>query len=332
MSPDELVAELRMAIDANRFSGVATVHRHGVPLLNSATGLADRAEGRRIAIDSLMATASATKGFTALAMVSMIEEGLLNFDTRLREVVGTQLPNVHPDVTIEHLLSHTSGAGDYLDEEQLGDIDDYVMSVGIHRLLGPTDYLPMLTEPAQVNDPGEEFVYNNGGYVMLALAIEGAGEGNYHDEVRRRVFEPAGLEATEFVRSDRLPTNTARGYLRDGRSNVLHLPVIGTGDGGAYTTAADMHRFWSALFDGRIVCPELVARMTSIHNEGAKHGYGLGFWIGPDRQMVQLEGMDAGVSMRSGSHPDGSLSYCLLANDSSGVWPLVRIIDGYLGG
>ena len=77
----------------------------------------------------------------------------------------------------------------------------------------------------------------------------------FADVVRTRVCEPAGMRDTVFLRSDEPGERTALGYLDgDGlRTNVLHLPVVGSGDGGIYSTAADIHALWSALYAGRIV-------------------------------------------------------------------------------
>lgn len=328
---DRLVAEVASAAEVRSYSGVIVMQMQDTPFLEIASGFAARSQSRPMTISTRLATASVTKGFTALTVASLIQDGQLLFDSRLRDVVEGELPGVDPAVTIEHLLGHTSGVGDYLDEDGLDDIDEYVLDVPVHQLVGPQDYLPILNRYPQATRPGERFAYNNSGYLMLALAIERATGESYHDEVRRRVFEPAGMSATDFLRSDRLPADTAIGYLDDGRTNVLHLPVIGTGDGGAYTTGSDMMRFWDALFDERIIERSLVARMTaavSQHSSGDL--YGLGFWIGADRTTVQLEGMDAGVSMRSGVHPDSGFRYCFIANNSADVWPLAAIVDRHL--
>lgn len=329
------MAALSDVASKQEFSGVILVHHQGRAVLEFASGLADRAEGRPMTLATRLATASGTKGFTALAVVSLIEEGSLAFDTCLTELVGDDLPHVDPAVTIEHLLGHTSGVGDYLDEDEIDSSDDYVLDVPVHTLEGPQDYLSILNRHHQTDPPGTRFAYNNGGYIMLALAIERASGRPYHDEVRRRVFEPAGMAGSDFLRSDRLPAGAALGYLSDGRTNVLHLPVIGTGDGGAYTTAGDMMRFWEALLDGRIVARHLVDRMTAPNHAFADQPtadefYGLGFWIGRDRTTVQLEGEDAGVSLRSGVNPVSGWGYCVIANNAADVWPLARVIDGHL--
>lgn len=329
-SVDRLCADLTSLVDTERFSGVVLVRSDDRLVLELASGMANRADAIPMTPTTRLATASGTKGFTALTVVSMIEDGLLGFDTRVRDVVGDALPHVDPGVTVEHLLAHTSGVGDYLDESELGDVDDDVPDDPVHRLLGPEDYLPLLVRHPQVFPPGDRFAYNNGGFVMLALLVERVADGSYHDEVRRRVFACARMTDSDFLRSDRLPGGTALGYLRDGRTNVFHLPVIGTGDGGAYTTGSDLMRFWSALFDGGIVHAALVDRMTSVVSHGPWGRYGLGFWVGPDGVTVQLEGMDAGVSFRSGANPRTGFAYCLVANDSTGVWPLAKVVDRYL--
>lgn len=321
--------QLEALVEEMEPSGVYVVHEGPRTIFEHVGGFADRAQQRPMTSTTRLATASGTKGFTALAVMSLVESGELDLATTVRAVVDDDLPLVDPGVTIEHLLAHTSGVGDYLDEETLGDIDDYVLDVAVHRLVGPTDYLPMVNRYPQVSAPGERFAYNNGAFIMLALVIERVTGGGYHDEVRRRVFKPAGLEATDFHRSDQLPAGTALGYLKNGRSNIFHLPVIGTGDGGAYTTADDMFRFWDALHGGRIVDPELVARMTTptVLSVAAEQPYGLGLWLPDGGPHTQLVGMDAGVSMASGFDPATELGYCFIANNSEDVWPFLRALS-----
>ena len=78
------------------------------------------------------------------------------------------------------------------------------------------------------------------------------------------------MDDTRFLRSDELPARAALGYLSaDGlRTNVFHLPVLGNGDGGAYTTAADVAALWRALFAGGIVSNEWVAEMGALRTAG----------------------------------------------------------------
>jgi CubicO group peptidase (beta-lactamase class C family) len=313
------------------FSGVVGLSRNGERFLELTRGLADRANGRPIRADTQFGTASATKGLTALTVASLIESGQLSYDTTLRSLLPRDLPMVDPGVTIEHLLGHTSGVGDYLDEDTLGDVDDYVMSLPVHRLATPADYLSLLEGHPQRSAPGSRFGYTNGGYVMLSIAAEVAGGASFYDLVRERVLDPAGMADTGFVRSDRLPSRAAIGYLADGRSNVLHLPVRGAGDGGAYSTLADLEALWASLFAGRIVPLPVVERLVEARsNADAKRRYGLGFWLRSDRETVMLEGMDAGVSCRTAYDRSTGFGYTVISNTSSGAWPIVRYLDEHL--
>lgn len=318
------VAELAASIG---FSGVVRLDRPGEDVLELAMGLADRRNGIPIEIATRFGVASATKGLTGLTIMSLVESGEFALDTTLRSVVGDILPLVDPSVTIEHLLGHSSGAGDYLDEASIGDIDDYLLAVSPHMLVQPTDYVDLMDALPQVFEPGERFAYNNGGYVMLAIVVELI-TGSFHEAVAERVLKPAGMTNAGFFRSDDLPPLAAMGYLEDGRTNVLHLPVIGSGDGGIYLTLDDVTAFWVALFRGDIVSADHVAAMTSVHrlcDNG--QAYGLGFWLSPDGRTVLLEGMDAGVSFRSAlDQPSGS-RYTVMSNTSTGIWPLARMLE-----
>jgi CubicO group peptidase (beta-lactamase class C family) len=308
----------------SRFSGVIRVDHAGSTDLAVAYGDADRAHRIANEVDTQLAIASGVKGLTATAVMSLVADGTLSLTTSARDLLGGDLPLIDDDVTVEHLLAHRSGIGDYLDEEQLSDIDDYAMAVPVH-LLATTEKFPA----------GTRFSYCNGGYVVLALLAERATGLGFHDLVTDRVLAPAGMGDTAFLRSDELPGRAAIGYLGvDGlRTNVLHLPVRGNGDGGIYTTVADVLAFWDALFAGRLLPPAQVAEMTAVRSEAGREppAYGLGFWLRPATGSVLLTGYDAGVSFRSARHPASALTATVVANTSEGAWPIGRLLDRLLG-
>ena len=113
MDLDAAVADV---VREHGFSGVVRVDRGGEVVHASAHGLADRAHGLPNTLDTQFGTASVCKGLTALTVVSLVAEGRVALETPVRAVVGDDLPDIGEDVTIEHLLSHRSGIGDYLDE------------------------------------------------------------------------------------------------------------------------------------------------------------------------------------------------------------------------
>lgn len=320
---------------AEGFSGVVRVDRRGRTEIARAYGYADRAYGMANTIDTQFGTASATKGFTALTVMALVEEGRLDLSTTARSLLGDDLPEIADDVTVEHLLAHRSGIGDYFHEDGLGDMTDYAVPVPVHRLSTPEEYLEVLAGHPTVFAADEGFSYNNGGYVVLALLVERAGGAGYHEAVRRCVLEPAGMADTAFLRSDELPARAARGYLAlEGlRTNVLHLPVVGVGDGGAYSTAADLHRLWEALRAGRIVSPDTVALMVTPRSDWPEESrrYGLGFHLHETGEAAWLEGYDAGVSFTSLHEPDQDVTYTVISNWTDGAWPMVELLNNQLG-
>jgi CubicO group peptidase (beta-lactamase class C family) len=315
------------------FSGVVRVDRGGEVELAKAYGLAHRGWGIANTIDTRFGIASGTKGFTALTVMSLIEEGRLDLGTTARSVLGNDLPLIDEAVTVEHLLAHRSGIGDYLDEEIERDPIDYVLPISAHQLGFTEEYLRVLGGLETKFPPDERFSYSNGGYVVLALIAERASGTPFHELVVQRVCEPAGMVDTEFLRSDELPGRAALGYLaEDGpRTNVFHLPVRGSGDGGIYTTAADVSALWTALFAGRIVSMDLVTEMVRPRSEVPSPTqparYGLGIWLHPSRDLVELHGSDAGVSFQTVHDPNERFTYTVLSNTSEGAWPIVLHVD-----
>ncbi len=322
------------AAERTGFSGVVRVDRAGGTELCTAYGLADRAHEIPNTVQTVFATASGTKSLTALAVMSLVERGTLQLSTTARSLLGDDLPLVADDVTVEHLLAHRSGIGDYLDEDAV-DIHDYVMPVPVHELATTEQFLRVLDGHETVFPAGERFAYNNAGYVLLALLAERATGVEFHDLVRTLVCEPAGLVDTAFLRSDELPGRAALGYLSsDGpRTNVFHLPVRGNGDGGIYSTAADLSAFWEALFDGRIVSQERLADMVRPRSDWPEESrrYGLGFHLHATGDGVWLEGYDAGVSFASLHQPTSHISYTVISNWTDGAWPIFRLLRDRFG-
>ena len=199
---------------------------------------------------------------TALVVMSLANQGVLTLDTTARSLLRDDLPLIDDAVTVEQLLAHRSGIGDYLDEEGDFDVQDYALARPVHELDDTEAFVPLLDGFPPKFPPGTAFAYCNGGYMVLALLAQRASGTSYHDLVRERVLRPAGMSRSDFLRSDKLPGDAAIGYLEDGRTNIFHLPVLGNGDGGMYTTLDDM------------VC--LLERALRGPDPAARHGPGDG--------------------------------------------------------
>jgi CubicO group peptidase (beta-lactamase class C family) len=333
---EDLAAKIDRLIADGHFSGVVRVDRAGATVLERAAGWAHRAYQVPMTVDTRLAIASGSKGFTALVALSLAADGTLPLTTPARELLGSDLPLVDDRVTIEHLLAHRSGIGDYLDESGDYQVDDYVMTVPVHQLADSDDYVKVLDGYPQQFTPGERFAYNNAGFVLLAILAERAAGTAFVDLVQHRVCTPANMVDTAYLRSDELPERTALGYLdvEGHRSNVLHLPVRGSGDGGAYTTVADIYSLWQALLDGTILDRATLAAAWRPRSDVPAEGMrcGLGFFLHATGPGVMLEGSDAGVSFRTVHDPDSDTTHTVIANWSAGAWPVTRALDQTLLG
>ncbi len=328
---DALTKSIDKIAASTAFSGVVRIDRDEDSSFAIAYGLAHR--GHRIAntVDTRFGLASGTKGLTAVTVMTLVESEELELTTTARSVLGGDLPLIDDQVNVEHLLTHRSGIGDYFDEDAVADPTDFVMPVPVHVLASTEDYVGVLAGQRQVFAPGERFSYNNSGFVVLALIAERVSGIPFHRLVQERTCRPAGMLDTAFLRSDEPTARTALGYLGvDGlRTNVLHLPVLGSGDGGIYSTATDIRALWVALFSGRIVSMDRVAEMVQPRSHVASESmhYGLGLWLHGTSNAVVLEGSDAGVSFRTVHNPAARVTYTVVSNTTGGAWPIARHLE-----
>jgi len=323
VSFDELTAQLDAMAADTAFSGVFRIDDSD-HTVTKAYGFADRRFSIPNTPSTLFAVASCTKSITAAAVLALIEDGALAFDTTARSLLGADLPLIDDRVTVEHLLTHRSGIGDYLDEDELGPTD-YVMPVPVQRFVDANSYLQVLGGYPQVFEPDTRFAYNNGGFVVLAILAERACGAPYHQLVTDRVLVPAGMHRSGFVRSDEVPSDAATGYIdsKGSQTNTLHMPLLGVGDGGLYSSADDISSFWAAFTAGRIVSTAMVERATQPRPATDGFRYGMGFWMPENGPAVQMEGADAGVSFRSTHDPVRGRTVTVMSNTGEGAWPLV---------
>ncbi len=261
----------------------------------------------------------------------------LALNTRLVDIVDLGFAQYDPGITIRHLLTHTSGIPDYYDEENVKDFDGFTVSVPWSELKGPRDYLAVFPDEPMKFAPGERFSYSNGGFIVLGIVIEELTGLAYQRFVETELLGPAGMDRSGFFAMNRLPEQTALGYVEDQvgwRTNIFDLPIVGASDGGVFTTLDDLAKLWRAFWSNEILSHELVTIMTTpfvrAEAEGEHIYYGHGTWIhddGSGTREVYIEGCDAGVSFRSGTNRAEAFEYTVISNTTGGAWPLLKVID-----
>jgi CubicO group peptidase (beta-lactamase class C family) len=341
MKHTQLVETLKASIDAHAFSGVVSLRQEGQVLFEQAAGYADRSNKIANTIDTRFGIASGTKFLTALAIGKLIAAQKLTLSTRLSDCVALDFPHYAPDITIQHLLTHTSGIPDYFDEEKFPDSDHFFVSRPWYELKGPSDYLSVFPDEPMKFPPGSQFSYSNGGYILLGVVIEALTGMKYREYVGQAIFSAIGMKQSGFFAFNQLPEKTAFGYIEaaDGwRTNIYNLPIVGASDGGAYTTVDDLATLWKAFWANEIVPKSLVELYATPYaqaeTEGANIYYGHGLWIDEaavGQRAVYIVGGDAGVSFKSSVLHALGLQVTVISNTTDGAWPLVRDVQQALG-
>ena len=334
----QLRACIERQADPELFSGVVYLTRDDEVLFEHASGFAIRSESIPNRVDTRFQTASGCKIFTAVAVCRLVETGRLSFDTRLKDCVAESFPNYAAGITIGHLLTHTSGITSYFEEDVDPDYEALWKHRPMYRVRKPGDFLPLFQDKQMKFTPGERFDYNDGGYILLGVAIESVTEKSFRVYIEENVFGPAGMVDSGYFPTDQLPGRTAYAYIEnpDGtwRTNFFAVPIIGAPDGGAYTTAPDMARFWSALMGNRLLDEHTTGRLleprvvTTSKPPYAHYGYGV--WI--DRasdgtRKFFVEGSDPGVALRSALYPAENVTLTVIGNTGRALWPLYREIE-----
>ena len=329
---NQLNQVIEQTVNETSFSGVIFVKLNGSIEFASAYGYADRSNKIRNTVDTRFGIASGTKFLTALGIGKLIDHGELSLASRLCDCVNIDFPHISEDVTIHHLLTHTSGVYDYYDEELVEDVDNFQLDIPCFELKGLKDYIPLFRDGRMKFNPGERFSYSNGGFILLGIVIEEISGTPYIDFIQENIFDLCGMSDSGFFAMDRLPERTAFGFIDEEtgwRTNIFILPIVGSSDAGAFTTVKDMDKLWTAFFKEKI----LSKRLTKLFLEKAvkdkdNRFYGHGVWIyheeGVD-PVHYLIGWDAGVSFKS-TYPARDTIITVISNTSTGAWAIDREI------
>ena len=177
-------------------------------------------------------------------------------------MLGEDLPLIHDGVTLEHLLAHRSGIGDYLDEDADYEITDYMTPVAVNEIATTDEYLAVLGGYETAFAPDARFAYNNSGFVVLGVIAERASGVPFHDLVRAARLRAGGDERHRVPALRRAPGASRARIPRRRAPQDERAPPAGARhrDGGIYSTAADVGALWSAFFAGRIVSTRLGGR------------------------------------------------------------------------
>jgi CubicO group peptidase (beta-lactamase class C family) len=256
------------------FSGVVSIQKGGETLFGEALGYADRSWRIFNTLETRFRIASISKMFTAAAILQLIEAGRLAMDTRAVEALGLQHTNLHPEVTVHHLLTMTGGVPDWFEESEDWEAAWKALSreCPVYLLRENADYLPLFAWKAPLAQPGAGYRYSSASYILLGLLIEKVTGERFAETIRREIFARAGMTSSGFFALDEITRRSAEGYVPipgpDGqplrwKKNLYHVTPVPAAAGGATATVGDLLRFSRALRRGELLSPEMSREATT---------------------------------------------------------------------
>ncbi|MDC0713525.1 serine hydrolase [Stigmatella sp. ncwal1] len=245
--------KLEAEADAGRFSGTVLVARNGRPLFRYASGLADASRSERMRADTRFCIGSMGKMFTAVATLQLVTRSQLTLSDPLSRWIP-DYPNTEMarQVTVEHLLTHTGGTGDFFGP-------DYEANAA--SLKTPDDFIRLYGARAPLFPAGSRYGYSNYGFILLGALIERASGQRWDDYLRRNIFERVGMPSTSPLAS---AGKTAIPYTGASATGLKPLPFyVGLPAGGGYSTVDDLLRFGRGLRAGRLLDDRGLALLTA---------------------------------------------------------------------
>ena len=285
------------------------VSREGEIVVSRAYGSADLERKLPITASTIFDIGSVQKQFTAASILLLAEEGRLSLSDDVRKHVP-ELPDYGHTVTLDHLLTHTSGIRDWPGMLSLAADDPHVLTY-------------VLRQRGLNFAPGEEWSYSSSGYELLKEIVARASGMSFSDFTRTRLFEPLGMRSTEY-RQDMHPDieNLALAYSRDGDGWKVDM-MLGSdrGGGAVLSTPTDLLTWHEALMDGRLgsFVTEKIQE-PAVLNNGRKLNYARALFVDSDRdgRRVWHTGGAAGYSTFLGGYPERGLAIATTCNLDGG--------------
>jgi CubicO group peptidase (beta-lactamase class C family) len=254
----------------------ALVARDGQVIYRKAFGMANLELDVPMTPDMVFRIGSITKQFTAVAVLQLLEQGKLGLDDEITRFIP-DYPTQGHKITIHHLLNHTSGIKSYTSMSEF--------SMVMRKDHSPSQIIDIFKDEPMDFAPGERFLYNNSGYILLGYIIEKITGKTYQEYVTDHLFSPAGMEHSLYGSENIVLKNRAYGYQpsNNGYANAdflsLSLPYAA---GSLMSTVDDLFKWNQALQSGKLLKKETLelAFTPGKLNDGTQMTYGYGWDMG----------------------------------------------------
>ena len=302
-------------MDERQIPGLAlAILERGNVVMAKGYGLANVEHKVPVTPSTVFQSASVGKQFTAAAILLLVQDGKLALDDPISQYLPGA-PKQWRKITVRHLLTHTSGLPDYGEDSTW---------VNLQRDYSEADLLQIISRHPLLREPGEEWIYSNPGYTLLGMIIRTVTGEHWGELLKKRVFEPLGMETARVISEEDIVPNRAAGYrLLDGelKNQEWVAPTLNTvAEGALYFTILDLAKWDSALAGEDLLSKKSKEEMWSPVrlNDGstASHGFGWFLLDEPGRRAMESDGAWQGFRSYIGRFSDASVTVIMLANSS----------------
>lgn len=297
---------------------VAGYSVNGKTIWKSAAGYANRKDKVPMTENTITRIASITKAFTAIAVMQLVEQNLVNVDSPIQKYVPSFPKKKKGTITVRHLLEHSSGIDGYKNNKERETKKEYP------RL---TDAMNVFKNRKLKFKPGTDYSYTTYGYVVLGVLIENVSGISYEEYIQKNIFDKAGMIHTKLekfgvpVENKSSLYSNRKGKIMEPETNNLSNRIPA---GGYYSTVDDMLAFGNAVIENKLIKESTLALMTQnngLKKEGNPQGFGW-FLYGGKQTPNRVIGHSAGQTGVSGQLliiPETKTVTVALANTSR-VW------------
>ena len=305
-------AYIKSEMQAQQIPGLSlAVIKDGRLVLAKGYGLANVEHQVPVKPETIFQSGSMGKQFTATAVMMLVEEGKLSLDDQITKYFPDG-PEAWRNITVRHLLTHTSG------------MTDYPQDFDMRRDYTEDELLQRIKPVPLAFQPGEKWSYSNLAYVMLGILIHKVSGEFYGDFLQERIFKPLEMSTARVISEADIVPNRAAGYrLVNGQlknQNWVSPSLNTTADGALYLTIYDMAKWDAALYTEKLLKKSSLEQMwTPVKlNDGKTHPYGFGWALGEVRghRIVEHGGAWQGFKSQISRYPDDKLTVVLFANQA----------------
>lgn len=292
------------------------VVKDGRVLIRKGYGLANLETRTAMRPEMVFELGSVTKQFTSTAILMLAEEGKLSLGDDIRKYVP-DFPDKGERITIEHLLTHTSGIKDYTDDPKWPDL--------WRQDLSPAQIVDLVKNAPLEFVPGTKWSYDNTGYTLLGMILEKASGVPYAEFIRAHIFAPLGMTHSLYGSLSAIIPNRAAGYSKNEKGDWENAPYLSMAQpyaaGSLMSNVDDLAKWDAAVSAGKLLSPaswdEAFTGYRLTTGEDTRYGFGWQLGTYDGHSLVHHSGGIPGYVSQVLRMPADHLYVAVLANSDA---------------